>query len=88
METADDIVEGCAWGAHFGGGPSGGTSASSTAGCPASPIAGLEPGRPYDLDELATVLGLPAAALLARLSEWEIRGLVRRVDGSRFLVPS
>ncbi len=88
VETADDIVEGFAWDAQSGNVPSVGSSDGSASSCAASPVAGLEPGRVYDLDELAAVLGLPAARLLARLSDWEIRGLVRRVDGSRFMVPS
>jgi DNA processing protein len=88
VETADDIVEGLVWTAHAGIGAAVDSSDCQSAGCAPSPVAALEPGRPYDLDELAAVLGLSAAALLARLSDWEIRGLVRRVDGSRFLVPA
>jgi DNA processing protein len=88
VETADDIVEGFALASQSGTALDDRPSDGRPEGCLASPLTGLEPGRAYDLDELAAALGLRAAGLLARLSEWEIRGLVRRVDGSRFMVPS
>jgi predicted Rossmann fold nucleotide-binding protein DprA/Smf involved in DNA uptake len=45
----------------------------------------MEPGQPYDLDELARGSGLDLARLLPRLMDLELRGLVRRAGGGRFL---
>jgi predicted Rossmann fold nucleotide-binding protein DprA/Smf involved in DNA uptake len=42
-------------------------------------------GHLYDLDALAGACGLEMARLLPRLSELELRGLVRRVEGGRFM---
>ncbi|MBI2222617.1 MAG: DNA-protecting protein DprA [Acidobacteria bacterium] len=47
-------------------------------------ISTLQPGETYGLDELAESSGLPAADLLPRLLELELRGLVVRVPGGRF----
>jgi DNA processing protein len=40
---------------------------------------------PYDLDELAARCGLQAPQLLPRLADLELRGLIRRVEGGRFI---
>jgi predicted Rossmann fold nucleotide-binding protein DprA/Smf involved in DNA uptake len=45
----------------------------------------MEPGQSYDADELAVLSGLEPRRLLPRLLELELRGLVRRVGGGRFL---
>ena len=45
----------------------------------------MDAGQPYDLDTLAAAAGLELPQLLPRLSELELRGLVRRVDGGRFI---
>ena len=42
-------------------------------------------GEPYDLDELAERSGIHGAALLARLLELELRSVVGRTDGGRFV---
>ncbi len=47
-------------------------------------ISTLQPGETYGLDELAESSGLPAADLLPRLLELELRGLVVRIPGGRF----
>lgn len=88
VETADDILEGLGGVPQPGQGASEASSVIAATGCDAHPLRALDVGRAYDLDELAAALGLQAQALLARLSEWEIRGMVRRVDGGRFMVPS
>lgn len=88
VESVDDIVEGLdlpRLREHKG---LDGSSDVSTIVCEMSVLPGLDAGRAYDFDELAAALGLQAPVLLARLSDWEIRGLVRRVDGGRFMVPS
>jgi DNA processing protein len=45
----------------------------------------MEPGHPYDLDSLARASGLDAGRLLPRLIDLELRGLIRRVGGARFM---
>jgi predicted Rossmann fold nucleotide-binding protein DprA/Smf involved in DNA uptake len=42
-------------------------------------------GEPYDIDQLAEVSGSPPPALLSRLLTLELRGLVRREGGGRFV---
>ena len=87
VETADDILEEL------------GPPASSRAMGPRNPggIAGaskehadpllacLLPGEPCDLDAIAERSGLTAARLLPRLFELELRGLVNRAGGGRFV---
>jgi DNA processing protein len=48
-------------------------------------IRGMAPVQPYDVDELAVLSGLEPRRLLPRLLELELRGLVRRAGGGRFL---
>lgn len=45
----------------------------------------MEAGQAYDLDELASLAGVDAPRLLARLSDLELDGRVRRAGGGRFL---
>src|SRR4051812_34031922 len=45
----------------------------------------MDAGQPYDLDALASACGLQAVRLLPRLSELELRGLVTRLEGGRFM---
>jgi DNA processing protein len=45
----------------------------------------MEAGQPYDLDALAAAAGLDLPRLLPRLSELELKGLLRRVEGGRFI---
>lgn len=45
----------------------------------------MTPGEPCDLDALAGLSGLDAPRLLTRLADLELRGLVRRVAGGRFV---
>ena len=47
----------------------------------------MEPGQPYDLDELAVGSGLDPARLLPRLLDLELRGLLRRAGAGRFMRP-
>lgn len=89
VESVDDILE------ELGAGPD--TRGSTARPGPLAPdgsgivSAGQEiltcmvPGEPCDLDLIATRLGLGAAELLPRLFELEIRGLVRRAGGGRFM---
>lgn len=80
VETADDILEELGFAASAPGGARPGRVASS------DPIlACLPPGEACDLDAIADRSGLPAARLLPRLCDLELRGLVRRAGGGRFV---
>jgi predicted Rossmann fold nucleotide-binding protein DprA/Smf involved in DNA uptake len=45
----------------------------------------MEPGQVYGIDELAHASGLTAPNLLRQLTEWELRGLVRKVASGGFI---
>jgi DNA processing protein len=53
--------------------------------CGDSIVAAMEPGLAYDLDALSRDSGLDGPRLLPRLLDLELRGLVRRVGGGRFM---
>ena len=81
VETADDILEELGWPALRSATGLGLSSNSLTA----DPLLGrLSAGDVYDLDEMSAALGVPGSKLLARLTEWEMRGLVVRVAGGRY----
>jgi DNA processing protein len=48
-------------------------------------LACMQPGESYDAETLGREAGLPTSRLLSRLLDLELRGLVRRVDGGRFV---
>jgi DNA processing protein len=48
-------------------------------------LAGMDAGEPYDLDALAGVSGLDAPRLIPRLMDLELKGLLRRIGGGRFV---
>jgi DNA processing protein len=48
-------------------------------------LACLRPGEPCDLDTIAECTGVPVPRLLPRLLELELRGLVARTGGARFV---
>jgi DNA processing protein len=50
-------------------------------------LARMKAGEPYDVDALAGLSELDAARLLPRLVDLELRGLVRRIGGGRFVRP-
>ena len=86
VEGADDIVE------ELGYGPVRASDASAvdatgstTSRDPVLRV--MEAGRPYDLDGLAGLSGLDSARLLPRLLDLELAGLLRRIEGGRFMRP-
>jgi DNA processing protein len=85
VECADDIV------AELGFGPpaplDAGTQASDnrSTGSEDPVLCRMDTGCPYDVDALAAACGLDAPRLLPLLAELELRGLVRRVGGGRFM---
>jgi DNA processing protein len=85
VECADDILEelGLVL-TPFTAGESVSTAVVPTS-CGDSILAGMEPGQAYDLDGLSGGSGLDGARLLPRLLDLELRGLVRRVGGGRFM---
>jgi len=88
VESADDILEG------LGLDPSGDADGRSTAtgsqttGSADPVLRAMTPGQPYDLDALSGACGLDSARLLPRLMDFELRQLVRRVGGGRFMRPA
>ena len=80
VETADDILEELGMPSRDPGGVG---KASNREIDPI--LACLVPGEPCDLDRLAEASGLSPARLLPRLFELELRGLVGRAGGGRFV---
>jgi DNA processing protein len=77
VETADDVLD------ELGLNRSGPRADSPD---PPDPVLSvLAPGEPMELGRISEECGLPAAALLPRLLDLEMRGLVLRVAGGRFL---
>ena len=94
VECADDIVVELGWipgsepGSISGTGSGGSLDPPSTAASAISAdpvLRGMDAGHPYDLDALVTVSGLTAPRLLPHLASLELRGLIRRVGGGRFI---
>jgi DNA processing protein len=85
VESADDIL--CELGLERSGVLTGGSSASiyKTKTSVDPMLSKMEPGQPYDLDELAALTGVGASRLIARLSDFELEGCIQRVAGGRFL---
>lgn len=78
VEVADDIVEELGFASRRAGLP-------LEADAAADPVLGcMKPGESYDLDSLLHLTGQPSAAVLPRLLELELMGLVARSDGGRF----
>jgi DNA processing protein len=64
-----------------------GGSCAESGYCDDPIVAGMAPGEPYDVDALARLACLDAGRLIPRLVELELRGLVRRAGGGRFVRP-
>lgn len=88
VECADDIVEELAW-TPAPRVPPAATSTDTSTTTSGDPLLHLmRAGEPYDLDGLAAAAGIDGVRLLPRLLELELRGLVRRVEGGRFVRPA
>ncbi len=85
VECADDILEELGLVPLASGGASANPTQLVSTSCGDSILAGMEPGEAYDLDGLSHQSGLDGARLLPRLLDLELRGLVRRVGGGRFM---
>ncbi len=88
VETAEDVLEeiGLATAAAAGGADS--ARSRGAAGCRDAPdpvLRHMDAGEVYGIDELAARSGLDSAALLARLTDLELRGRVARAGAGRFV---
>jgi DNA processing protein len=85
VECADDIL--CELGLDGGRTQVSKATSSSCVQKPSgdSLLSRMEPGQPYDLDELAALSGIGAPRLIPRLSDLELDGWIRRAGGGRFL---
>ena len=91
VETADDILDELGLGVPADRGPSGSGSeakafdASASSGGFDPVLSCFTPGESCDLDAISERSGLTPARLLTRLFELELRGLVGRAGGGRFV---
>ena len=88
VECADDIVEELGWGPAPAGLNGAGVSGSPPDGSGEQLVMAMQLGQPYDVDALAAASGLDSPRLLPRLLELELRGIIRRVEGGRFVRPA
>jgi DNA processing protein len=85
VERADDILEELGLVPIDDNGSSREASALVPTSCGDSILTGMDPGQAYDLDALSLHSGLDGVRLLPRLLDLELRGLVRRIGGGRFM---
>ena len=85
VECADDILAelGFAPPAQIGAGERASGNGSTSSGDPV--LGRMDAACAYDLDELAGACGLDTPRLLTHLADLELRGLIRRVEGGRFI---
>jgi DNA processing protein len=79
VETADDILDELGW----SGGP-----AQTVSNSPEQDelLQKLNPGQAYDVDEMSATVEKSGSDLLPRLTEWEMRGLLKKVPGGRYVL--
>jgi DNA processing protein len=85
VECADDILEELGLVTVRDETSATGTNGLIPTSCGDSILSGMHPGQAYDLDSLCGHSGLDGARLLSRLLDLELRGLVCRVGGGRFM---
>ncbi|OFW04287.1 MAG: DNA protecting protein DprA [Acidobacteria bacterium RIFCSPLOWO2_02_FULL_68_18] len=88
VECADDIVEDLGWVVGTAAPPAPASTASTATGSGDPLLRLMRAGEAYDLDGLAASAGVAASRLLPRLLELELRGLVERIEGGRFMRPT
>jgi DNA processing protein len=88
VETADDILEELGWRAASPAvtGPARQTEISANSLTTDDLLLKLTPGEAYDLDQMSATVGLTGSTLLARLTQWEMRGELKKVAGGRYVV--
>jgi DNA processing protein len=85
VECADDILDELGLVPIGIGSGDGQESSLVPTSCGDSILAGMAPGETYDLDGLSGHSGLDGPRLLSRLLDLELRGLVKRIGGGRFM---
>jgi len=80
VETADDILDELGWSAAAG------PKISSKPLLQEDLLQRLTPGRAYGVDELSATVEIKGSDLLPRLTDWEMRGLLKKVPGGRYVV--
>lgn len=85
VESVDDIVEELGWAPRRTTMESNSTSGDISTRSRDPVLLALQDGQAYDLDELASATGTNGVRILPRLLELELSGLVRRVEGGRFM---
>ena len=85
VETADDVLAELGLSKLVATTGQSGTSADESNSCDDPVLRAMDGGHLYDLDALVVLSGMGAPRLLPRLSDLELRGLVRRVEGGRFI---
>ena len=85
VETADDIVRELNWPDRGSAAQEGQISSCNVLASSDPLICGMTPGEPYDVDALKASSGLEPTRLLSRLLDLELRGVVRRAGGGRFV---
>ena len=88
VECADDIVEELGLAPVLAGGGASDASHGKSTACADPLLRSLEPGVSYDFDGLVQLSGVDPARLLPRLLHLELQGLLRRVEGGRFVRPT
>ena len=88
VECAADILEELGIAPGPAGRSSSATSHSDSRASADPVLRGLEPGVSYDLDGLVEASGIETARLLPKLLQLELQGLLRRVEGGRFVRPT
>lgn len=87
VECADDILEELGLARLAAGADVSVANVGRSVGCEDRLLGAMTPGESYDLDALSDRSGLSGARLLPRLLDLELRGLVRRIAGGRFMRP-
>ena len=80
VETADDILDELGWCAASG------PKISSKSLIQDDLLQKLTPGRAYGVDELSATVEIKGSDLLPRLTDWEMKGLLKKVPGGRYVV--
>jgi DNA processing protein len=84
VESAEDVMTALGLTVTAAAAPARGTAGHSALST--DPVlAGMDAGEPYDLDALAAASGLDAPRLIPRLIDLELKGLLRRIGGGRFV---
>jgi DNA processing protein len=80
VETADDILEELGWSVFTA--PKNHVNSSGQDEL----LRHLTPGQAYDLDEMSATVEKKGSDLLPRITDWEMRGLLKKVPGGRYVL--